>query len=74
MVTSALAGEGKSFTSINLALSIAAELDNTVMCNPKEAEPSTFTRRTAVPDCTTLEGLTFVAMCVVEVDFRLTVQ
>jgi exopolysaccharide/PEP-CTERM locus tyrosine autokinase len=31
MVTSALAGEGKSFTSINLAMSIAAELDNTVM-------------------------------------------
>lgn len=27
MVTSALAGEGKSFTSINLALSIAAELE-----------------------------------------------
>ena len=31
MVTSAMAGEGKSFTSINLALSIAAELDHTVM-------------------------------------------
>ena len=31
MVTSALVGEGKSFTSINLAMSIAAELDNTVM-------------------------------------------
>ena len=31
MVTSALAGEGKSFTSLNLAISIAAELDNTVM-------------------------------------------
>lgn len=31
MVTSALAGEGKSFTSINLAMSIAAEQDNTVM-------------------------------------------
>ena len=31
MVTSALAGEGKSFTAINLALSIATELDNTVM-------------------------------------------
>ena len=31
MVTSAVAGEGKSFTSINLAMSIAAELDNTVM-------------------------------------------
>ncbi len=31
MITSALAGEGKSFTSLNLALSIAAEMDNTVM-------------------------------------------
>ncbi len=31
MVTSALAGEGKSFTSLNLAMSIAAELDSTVM-------------------------------------------
>ncbi len=31
MVTSALPGEGKSFTSINLAMSIATELDNTVM-------------------------------------------
>jgi len=31
MVTSALPGEGKTFTSINLALSIAAELDNSVL-------------------------------------------
>ena len=31
MVTSAVAGEGKTFTAINLAISIAAELDNTVM-------------------------------------------
>lgn len=31
MVTSALAGEGKTFNSINLAMSIAAELDHTVM-------------------------------------------
>ncbi len=31
MVTSALPGEGKSFTSINLAMSIASELDHTVM-------------------------------------------
>ena len=31
MVTSALAGEGKSFTSVNLAMSIAAERDSTVM-------------------------------------------
>jgi exopolysaccharide/PEP-CTERM locus tyrosine autokinase len=31
MVTSALPGEGKSFTSLNLAMSIASELDHTVM-------------------------------------------
>ena len=31
MITSALAGEGKSYTSVNLAMSIAAELDHTVM-------------------------------------------
>ena len=31
MVTSALAGEGKSFTAVNLAMSIAAERDHTVM-------------------------------------------
>jgi len=31
MVTSALPGEGKTFTSVNLALSIAMELDTTVL-------------------------------------------
>lgn len=31
MVTSALPGEGKTFTSVNLALSIALEFDNTVL-------------------------------------------
>jgi protein-tyrosine kinase len=31
MVTSAISGEGKTFTAINLAMSIAMELDNTVM-------------------------------------------
>lgn len=31
MMTSAMPGEGKSFTSINLAMSIASELDHTVM-------------------------------------------
>lgn len=31
MVTSALAGEGKSFCSINLAISIAMEMDHTVL-------------------------------------------
>jgi len=31
MITSALPGEGKSFNAINLAMSIASEMDNTVM-------------------------------------------
>src|SRR6202171_2016290 len=31
MVTSALPGEGKTFTAINLAMSVAMELDNTVL-------------------------------------------
>ncbi len=31
MVTSAISGEGKTFTAVNLAMSIAMELDNTVM-------------------------------------------
>jgi receptor protein-tyrosine kinase len=31
MVTSALAGEGKTFTAVNLAMSMAMELDNTVL-------------------------------------------
>src|SRR6185436_11922470 len=31
LITSALPGEGKTFVSINLALSIAAELDKTVL-------------------------------------------
>lgn len=31
MITSAMPGEGKTFTSVNLAMSIAAELDHTVM-------------------------------------------
>lgn len=31
MITSAMAGEGKTFTAVNLAMSIAAELDHTVM-------------------------------------------
>jgi exopolysaccharide/PEP-CTERM locus tyrosine autokinase len=41
MVTSALPSEGKTFTAINLALSIAEELDNTVLLVDGDvAEPS----------------------------------
>lgn len=43
MVTSSLAGEGKSFTAINLAMSIATELDNTVLLVDADvANPSIF--------------------------------
>lgn len=44
MVTSALPGEGKSFTAVNLAISIAMELDNTVMLVDADvARPSVLT-------------------------------
>ena len=44
MVTSALPGEGKSFTAVNLAVSIAMELDNTVMLVDADvARPSVLT-------------------------------
>lgn len=44
MVTSALPGEGKSFTAVNLAVSIAMELDNTVMLVDADvARPSILT-------------------------------
>ncbi len=43
MVTSALPGEGKSFTAANLAMSIAAELDHTVLLVDADvARPSCF--------------------------------
>lgn len=42
MVTSSVAGEGKSFTSINLAMSIAMELDHTVLLVEADvAKPAT---------------------------------
>ena len=44
MITSALPGEGKSFTAINLAISIAMELDHTVMLVDADvARPSILT-------------------------------
>ena len=45
MVTSALPGEGKTFTAANLAMSIAMELDNTVMLVDADvARPSLLNR------------------------------
>ncbi len=50
MVTSAIAGEGKSFTSINLAVSIAAELDHTVMLVDADVARPSLPRMLGVPD------------------------
>ena len=50
MVTSAVAGEGKSFTSVNLAMSIAAELDNTVMLVDADVARPSLPRILGVPD------------------------
>lgn len=50
MVTSAVAGEGKSFTSINLAMSIAAELDTTVMLVDADLARPSLPRMLGVPE------------------------
>jgi exopolysaccharide/PEP-CTERM locus tyrosine autokinase len=49
MVTSAVAGEGKSFTAINLAMSIAAELDHTVMLVDADVARPSVPRMHGVP-------------------------
>ncbi len=50
MITSALAGEGKSFTSVNLAMSIAAELDTTVMLVDADVARPSVLRMLGLPD------------------------
>jgi Mrp family chromosome partitioning ATPase len=45
MVTSALPGEGKTFTAINLALSIAMELDTTVLLVDGDVAHPDFAKR-----------------------------
>ena len=50
MVTSALPGEGKTFTSINLAMSIATELDNTVMLVDADVARPSVMRMLGLPD------------------------
>lgn len=51
MVTSALPGEGKTFTSINLAMSIAAELDNSVMLVDADVARPSLLRTFGLPAC-----------------------
>ncbi len=50
VVTSALAGEGKTFTAINLAMSIATELDCTVMLVDADVSCPSVMRVLGLPD------------------------
>jgi protein-tyrosine kinase len=50
MVTSALPGEGKSFTAINLAMSIATELDNTVLLVDADVGRPSVMKKLGIPD------------------------
>ncbi len=49
MVTSAVPGEGKTFSSVNLALSIAMELDNTVLLVDADVARPSVLERLGVP-------------------------
>ena len=50
MVTSALQGEGKSFTAVNLAMSMAMELDHTVMLVDADVARPSLPRMLGFPD------------------------
>ena len=50
MITSAIPGEGKTFTAINLALSIAMELDNTVLLVDADVARPAVLSRLGLPD------------------------
>jgi protein-tyrosine kinase len=50
MVTSAMPGEGKSFSAVNLAMSIAMELDRTVLLADSDVARPSLPRMLGVPD------------------------
>ena len=50
MMTSAMPGEGKSFTSINLAMSIASELDHTVMLVDADVARPSLLKKLGLPE------------------------
>ncbi len=56
-VTSALEGEGKTFTAINLALSIAAELDHTVLLVDADLIKTSLSRQFALDDAPGLSDI-----------------
>lgn len=75
MVTSALPGEGKTFTSINLAMSIAAELDTTVMLVDADvARPSVLNTLGIAPRAGLLDVLVSGSKDLSEVLFRTNVE
>jgi len=49
MITSAVSGEGKSFTAVNLAMSIATELDHTVMLVDADVARPSVSRMLGLP-------------------------
>lgn len=51
MITSSVPGEGKTFTSVNIALSIAAELDKTVLVIDSDIIKSDLTRAFGMKHC-----------------------
>ena len=65
MVTSALTGEGKSFSSVNLAMSIAMELDSTVLLVDADVARPSVLRMLGLPSSPglldVLEGKTDIA-------------
>lgn len=50
MMTSAMPGEGKSFTAINLAMSIASELDHTVMLVDADVARPSILKKLGLPE------------------------
>ncbi len=57
MVTSALPGEGKTFTALNLAMSIAMEVDHTVLLVDGDVAHPTFPELLGVPPSPGFAGL-----------------
>lgn len=75
MVTSSLPGEGKTFTAINLAMSMAMELDSTVLLVDADvSRPSVLERLGLPPSGGLLDVLTDPALTLADVLLRTNVE
>lgn len=75
MVTSSIAGEGKTFTAINLAMSIAMELDSTVLLVDADvSRPSVLERLGLPPSGGLLDVLSDPALSLSDVLLRTNVE